>query len=92
MKANRFFYVLDKVSETIIGNFWASTDAMAVKILKSFDFKKANLDPSDVFVCSCPECIRVCETYDEVIQSGFPEFHAWSVIDLNEDKDGKSDK
>ena len=65
---NFVYYVLDKVSETIIGSFPAKSEALANKIMKGFDFKKANLDPADVEVYRDPKSVRVYETYSEVMK------------------------
>ena len=62
------YYVVDKVSETIIGSFFAKSEAMASKMMKGFDFKKANLDPDDVEVYRDPLKVRSYETYSEVMK------------------------
>lgn len=65
---NYVYYVVDKVSETVIGSFFAKSEAMANKMMKGFDFKKANLDPDDVEVYRDPLKIRAYETYSEVMK------------------------
>lgn len=90
MFTNKIYYILDAVSETILGTFYAKSDRMAQKVMDGFDFKKAHLDPSDVVVFSDPNNFPVCETFDEVIQKGWPEFNfAQKVLDF-EVTDGKS--
>lgn len=60
------YYVLDDVSETILGTFVAKSEAMASRIMKGFDFKKANLAPDDISVYRDPNGFEVYETYDTV--------------------------
>lgn len=66
MYINYIYYILDIVSETIIGSFFAKSDVMANKIMKGFDYKKANLDPSDIEVYRDPVKHQVFETFEEV--------------------------
>jgi len=63
------YYVLDDVSETILGTFVAKSEAMACRIMKGFDFKKANLTPDDITVYRDPCGFEVYETYDAVNSS-----------------------
>ena len=93
MKYTFRYYVLDTVSETIIGSFFANTRSMAQKIMDTFDFKKANLDPKDVYVYMDPFKSSIFETYDEVMDSIGQECNEFEfqqrVLDFGED-DGKS--
>lgn len=66
MYSNFVYYILDIVSETIIGSFFAKSEAMANKIMKGFDFKKANLDSSEIEVYRDPVKHQVFETFEEV--------------------------
>lgn len=74
MFTNKIYYILDTVSETIIGMFYAKSDRMAQKLMDEFDFKKARLDPQDVRVIPDPKNFAVCDTFYEVVQKGWPEF------------------
>lgn len=69
MYRNFVYYVLDTVSETIIGTFNAKSDLMATRIMAKFDFKKANLSPDDVEVYRNPDPMDIFETYGEVIKT-----------------------
>lgn len=92
MKNQRLYYLIDDVSETIIGSFWARSDAMAQKMIDSFDFKKANLSPSDVRCVYDPTLFAVCESHSDLFHMKFPEFnYKQRCLDF-EVTDGQSDK
>lgn len=71
MSIYKRYYLLDNVSETIIGNFFAKNDRMAEKVLDQFDFEKAHLDREDVSLFIDERQIFLYETYDEVVKSPF---------------------
>lgn len=60
------FYVVDSVAEKIIGSFFASSDDMAVRVLKGFDVSKAKLTWSDVQVFKDPNFILEYESLSEI--------------------------
>jgi hypothetical protein len=88
MTKNFLFYILDKVSETIIGTFWAKSEAMAIRLMKAFDYKKANLDPNDVVVYVDPCFQNVNETYTEVMQNIGKESNILKLDQMIFDFDG----
>lgn len=69
MYGNYKYYVLDTVSETIIGSFWAKSDAMARKILSTFDTKKARISFEDILLRKDPLSFVELETYTEVLNT-----------------------
>lgn len=80
MYTNYKYYVLDTVSETIIGSFWAKSDAMARKILSGFDFQKARLSIEDVLLMKDPTSFKDLETYTEVVEHDMFEIDITSLI------------
>lgn len=75
MKNQILYYLVDDVSETILGSFWARSESMAQKIIDSFDFKKANLSPSEVRCVYDPKPFGVCESHSDIYHMHFPEFN-----------------
>lgn len=60
------FYLVDSVAEKIIGSFFASSDNMAVRILKGFDIEKAKLSWNDVEVFKDPFFVNEYESLSEI--------------------------
>lgn len=60
------YYLVDSVAEKIIGSFFASSDSMAVRILKGFDVEKAKLTWNDVVVFKDPYGINEYESFSEI--------------------------
>ena len=60
------YYVIDSVAEKIIGSFFASSDDMAVRVLKGFDIKKAKLTWEDIKVYKDPCFISEYESLSEI--------------------------
>lgn len=90
MYTTKIYYLLDTVSETILGSFEAKSEAMARRVLNAFDFDKAKLSRTDcVVLCFAPD-ISHLETYDEVINSKFTkncdELLKQDVFDFEEEK------
>lgn len=84
---NFHYYVLDNISETIIGQFYAKSERMAKKMMEGFDFKKANLDPKDVTLVMQNSPISCYETYDEIMKSDL--FSEVDFVQMDFDFDGE---
>lgn len=68
MKRLTHYYLLDRVSETIVYSFFSANDAMTDKIVNQwFDTNKIK-DKSDfsLYLGSDVQAVFVCETFDEV--------------------------
>lgn len=93
MYYNKIYYVLDTISETIIGSFYAKSDRMAKKMMDTFDFNKANLSRDDVLVIPDPKTVPICETFYEVVNNDWPsfDFSQQKLLDF-EVSNGQSDK
>lgn len=60
------YYVVDSVAEKIIGSFFASSDDMAVRVLKGFDVSKAKLTWNDIEVYKDPFFSTEYESLSEI--------------------------
>lgn len=60
------YYVVDFISEKIIGSFFASSYNMAVRILRNFDLEKAKLTWNDILVFKDPNGIKEYESLSEL--------------------------
>lgn len=60
------YYVIDSVAEKIIGSFFASSDDMAVRILRGFDVAKAKLTWNDIDVYKDPNYLVEYESLSEI--------------------------
>lgn len=60
------FYVVDQVAEKIMGSFFASSDDMAVRVLRGFDVSKAKLTWNDIRVFKDPNYILEYESLSEI--------------------------
>lgn len=89
MVKNYHYYLLDSVSETILGQFFAKTPRMADKIVNAFDFEKAHVNRDDCVLLVDPEFHRQFETYDELTNSDlmqdYSELLQQKSLELNED-------
>ena len=71
MKTNYLYYVVDPISESIVGSFSAINDDMAKRIItKSFEVNKNLESIEDVYkVYRFPSPVTSSETYDEVVKN-----------------------
>lgn len=60
------YYLIDTVAEKIIGSFFASSDEMAIRVLKGFDVNKAKLTWNDVEVIKDLNCMNEYESLSEL--------------------------
>lgn len=60
------FYVVDSIAEKVIGSFFASSDEMAVRVLKGFDVSKAKLTWEDIEVYKDPLFVNEYESLSEI--------------------------
>ena len=93
MYYQNIYYVIDLVSQTVLGTFYAKNEAMAQKIMKGFDLKKANMDPNDIAVYYDPVDVKVYETFEDVFDKLGVGLKALDlkqkVFDFEEAKDGE---
>lgn len=60
------FYLVDTVSETILGQFFAKSSAMAKRMIDAFDFEKAKLSKDDCKIYCDMILHRQFETFSEL--------------------------
>ena len=71
MKNYRDYYVVDTISETVVGSFRAVSDIMAKKILSESIEKNEKLGPmkDSIKLYSAEQPVLFCETFDEICES-----------------------
>lgn len=60
------YYLVDVLAEKIIGSFFASSDEMAVRVLRNFDTSKAKLTWNDVEVLKDVHSFNEYESVSEL--------------------------
>jgi len=71
MKNYRDYYVVDTISETVVGSFRAVSDTMAKKILDESIDKNEKLGSfkDGIKLYSAEQPVLFCETFDEICES-----------------------
>jgi len=90
MYTANIYYLLDTVSETILGSFEAKSDAMARRILDTFDFDKAKLSRNDCMVVVYNPPISRLESFEEVNNSQFTKDCTYLLVQEVIDFGGKT--
>ena len=76
------YYVVDSVAEKIFGSFFASSDDMANRVLRSIDLSKAKLTWDDIEVYKDPNFITEYESLSEIRSLKKGQMIGFPLIDV----------